>query len=147
MNAVADVRLFRDLYGNAAVSELTHAELLRLRDALVRSGVCRRTVNDRLNRVKYMLGWALDEAIIPAAVKAELAKLKEEKRRQDARDGVRDAGDEKRWAAVKADLEHTYRVRRPGRVRGALLVGWAMIWAAIYGGAEALTTWDRRGFL
>lgn len=82
-----------------------------------------------------------------AAVKAELAAVKAEKRRQDARDGVRDAGDEKRWAAVKADLEHTYRVRRPGRVRGALLVGWAMIWAVIYGGAEALTTWDRRGFL
>lgn len=75
-NSVVDVRLFRDLYGNAAVAELTHADMLRLRDALVRSGISRKTVNTRLWRVKYMLAWALDEALIPATVKAELTQVK-----------------------------------------------------------------------
>ena len=104
-NAVADVRMFRDLYGNAAVSELTHADMLRLRDALVRSGVCRRTVNDRLNRVKYMLGWALDEAIIPAAVKAELTQVKPVKRGRTLapeRAPVRPVDD----ATIAATVEH-----------------------------------------
>lgn len=80
MNAIIDVRMFRDLFGNAAVSELTHADMLQLRDALVRSGVSRTTVNIRLWRVKFMLAWALDEAIIPASVKAELTQVRGVKR-------------------------------------------------------------------
>jgi len=67
-NAVLAVRLFRDLYGNAAVAELTHADMLQLRDALVRSGIARTTVNRRLWCVKYMMEWALDEAIIPSCI-------------------------------------------------------------------------------
>jgi hypothetical protein len=80
-----------------------------------------------------------------AAVKAELAEIKAAKARQDARDGVRDAGDEKRWAAIRADMAQTYRVRTPGPVRRALLVAWAMLWAAIYEGTEALMRWNREG--
>lgn len=80
VNAVLDVRMFRDLFGQAAVSELTHADMLQLRDALVRSGVSRSTVNTRLWRVKYMLAWALDEALITATVKAELTQVKGVKR-------------------------------------------------------------------
>lgn len=79
-NAVLDVRMFRELYGGAAVAELTHADMLQLRDSLVRSGVSRATVNVRLWRVKYMLAWALDEAIIPATVKAELTQVRGIKR-------------------------------------------------------------------
>ena len=84
VNAVIDVRMFRDLFGSAAVSELTHADMLRLRDALVRSGVSRTTVNARLWRVKFMLSWALDEALISAAVKAELTQVKGVKRGRSA---------------------------------------------------------------
>lgn len=80
VNAVLDVRMFRDLFGQAAVAELTHADMLQLRDALVRSGVSRTTVNTRLWRVKYMLSWALDEALITATVKAELTQVKGVKR-------------------------------------------------------------------
>jgi hypothetical protein len=80
-----------------------------------------------------------------AAVKAELAEIKAAKARQDARDGVRDAGDAKRWEVVKADMARTYAVRTPGPVRGALLVAWAMLWAMIYEGAEALLRWNREG--
>lgn len=80
-----------------------------------------------------------------AAVKAELASVKAAKARQDARDGVRDAADEKRWAAIQADMAQTYAVRTPGPVRGALLVGWAMLWDSVYGMAEALMRWNREG--
>ena len=75
-NAVLDVRTFREMFGGAAVAELTHTDMLKYRDALVRSGVSRRTVNGRLWRVKSMLEWALDEALITAAVKAELTQVK-----------------------------------------------------------------------
>ena len=104
-NAVLAVRLFRTLYGNAAVAELTHADMLQLRDALVRSGVARTTVNRRLWCVKYMMEWALDEAIIPAAVKAELTQVKGVKRGRSAapeRKPVRPVDD----ATIEATVEH-----------------------------------------
>ena len=104
-NAVLDVRMFRSLYGNAAVAELTHADMLQLRDALVRSGVSRATVNVRLWRVKYMLAWALDEAIIPATVKAELTQVRGVKRGRTSapeRQPVRPVDD----ATISATVEH-----------------------------------------
>ena len=84
INYVIDVRMFRELYGNAAVAELTHADMLQLRDALVRSGVSRHTVNRRLWCVKHMLDWALDEALIPASVKAELTQVRNVRRGRTA---------------------------------------------------------------
>ena len=104
-NAILAVRLFRDLFGNAAVSELTHSDMLQLRDALVRSGVARTTVNRRLWCVKSMFEWALDEAIIPATVKAELTQVKGVKRGRTSapeRQPVRPVDD----ATVAATLEH-----------------------------------------
>ena len=104
-NAVLDVRMFRQLFGSAAVAELTHADMLQLRDALVRSGVSRATVNVRLWRVKYMLAWALDEAIIPATVKAELTQVRGVKRGRTIapeRQPVRPVDD----ATISATLEH-----------------------------------------
>lgn len=104
-NAILAVRLFRDLYGNAAVSELTHADMLQLRDALVRSGVARTTVNHRLWCVKYMLSWALDEALITATVKAELTQVRGVKRGRTSapeRVPVRPVDD----ATVEKTVEH-----------------------------------------
>lgn len=80
VNAVIDVRPFRDLFGNASIDELTHTDMLKLRDALVRSGVARTTVNVRLWRIKFMLTWALDEALISAQQKAELTQVRGIKR-------------------------------------------------------------------
>lgn len=86
-DAERDVRLFRSMYGNAAMSELTHRDMLNHRDALVRSGICRNTVNRRISAVKRMIAWALDEAMIPATVKAELTQVANLKRgRSAARD-------------------------------------------------------------
>lgn len=105
VNSVRDVRLFRDLYGNASLAELTHADMLQFRDALIRSGISRTTVNTRLWRVKYMLAWALDEALIPAMVKAELTQVRSIKRGRSAAKEhapVRPVDD----ATIAATIEH-----------------------------------------
>lgn len=120
-NAVLAVRLFRDLYGNAAVSELTHADMLQLRDALVRSGVARTTVNRRLWCVKYMMEWALDEAIIPAAVKAELTQVKGVKRGRTLapeRQPVRPVDDATIAATVAHMMPNTADMVRVHRLTG-----------------------------
>lgn len=80
-----------------------------------------------------------------AAVKAELAQIKAAKAAQDARDGVRNAGDEKRWAAIREGMAVKYAVKPSGPVRTALLLGWALLWAGIYGTAEALMRWNEEG--
>lgn len=120
-NAVLAVRLFRDLYGNAAVAELTHADMLKLRDALVRSGVARTTVNRRLWCVKYMMEWALDEAIIPAAVKAELTQVRGVKRGRTSapeRRPVRPVDDATVSATVERMMPNTADMVRLHRVTG-----------------------------
>lgn len=120
-NAVLGVRMFRDMFGQAAVSELTHADMLRLRDALVRSGVCRSTVNRRLWFVKHMLEWALDEALIPAAVKAELTQVKGLKRGRSAapeRPPVRPVDDATISATVDRMMPNTADMVRVHRLTG-----------------------------
>ncbi len=82
--AFVDVNLFREMYGNATMAELTHRDMLRHRDALIRSGVCRQTVNRRVGAVKRMIAWALEEAMIPAVVKAELTQVPNLKRGRSA---------------------------------------------------------------
>lgn len=135
VNAVLDVRMFRDLFGQAAVSELTHADMLQLRDALVRSGVSRSTVNTRLWRVKYMLSWALDEALITATVKAELTQVKGVKRgrtsapeRQPVRP-VDDATVEKTVERMVPNTADMVRVHRLTGMRPCELC--AMRWSLI----------------
>lgn len=121
VNAVIDVRMFRDLFGSAAVSELTHADMLRLRDALVRSGVSRTTVNARLWRVKYMLSWALDEALISAAAKAELTQVKGVRRGRSAapeRPPVRPVDDATVAATVARMMPSTADMVRVHRLTG-----------------------------
>jgi len=79
-NVTTGVRLFREMFGTASVCELRHADMLVWRDALVRSGVARVTVNRRIGIVKRMWKWALDEARITPAVKVELSQVSSLKR-------------------------------------------------------------------
>lgn len=121
LSARIDVRLFRDLYGNAAVAELTHADMLQLRDAYVRSGISRTSVNKRLWRVKYMLAWALDEALITASVKAELTQVKAVKRGRTSapeRAPVRPVDDDTVEATIKKMMPNTADMVRVHRLTG-----------------------------
>lgn len=117
-NVTTGVRLFREIFGDAALAELTHSDMLALRDALIRSGVARVTVNRRLAIVKRLLAWALDEAYISATVKAELSQVQPLKRGRSAapeRAPVREVADdviEKTIAHMMPNTADMIRVHR-----------------------------------
>ena len=144
-NGILDVRLFRDMYANSSMQELTHTDMLRHRDALIRSGICRGTVNRRLWCVKAMIAWALDEALIPAIVKAELSQVRNIKRGRTAapeRAPVRPVDD----VTIEATLAHMMpntadmvRVHRLTGMRPCELC--ALRWSAI---DTSVTPWVYR---
>lgn len=79
------IRDLRDMFGDCAASELTHRDMLAVRDAFIRRGWSRPVVNSAIWTVKAMWSWALDEGLISAAVKGELTQVKGLKRgRSDA---------------------------------------------------------------
>ena len=99
------LRTFRELVGSRATGELVHTDMLAVRDAMVRSGLARVTVNGYVGIItNRMMPWALDEGLIRAQVKAELSQVMPLKRgRSAAREmpPVRPVGDEAIQAAQK----------------------------------------------
>ncbi len=73
---ITPTRDLRDMYGSRACSELRHNDMLAVRDAFIRRGWSRPTVNSALWAIRAMWTWALDEGLIPASVKAELTQVK-----------------------------------------------------------------------
>ena len=57
-------------------------------------------------------------------VKREYAKLK-------ARDGVRTEADKKRWKRTRRRLARKYTTRPVGRLRGAILGVWGLLWLEV----------------
>lgn len=70
------LRTLREMYGKRPAAELQHADMLAVRDALVRHGLCRNTVNCYIGRIRRMWSWALDEGYVTAIRKAELSQVK-----------------------------------------------------------------------
>ena len=68
-------RILRKIYGNRPAAELQHADMLAVRDALIRTGIARVTVNRYMERIKRLWRWALDEGLISATQKAELTQV------------------------------------------------------------------------
>ncbi len=83
-NIEIGLRLFRKMFGRAVMCELTHQDMLKHRDALIRSGLARVTVNRRIDIAKRMVSWAFDEAFITSSVKVELSQVKRLKRGRSA---------------------------------------------------------------
>lgn len=69
------VRVLREMYGRRPAAELQHSDMLAVRDALVRTGIARVTVNRYMERIKRLWRWALDEGRLTAAQKAELSQV------------------------------------------------------------------------
>lgn len=79
------LRPLREMFGRRAVGELVHTDMLAVRDAMVRSGLARVTVNRYVGVItNRMLPWALDEGLIRATVKAELSQVTPLKRNRSA---------------------------------------------------------------
>ena len=134
-NAVLAVRLFRELYGARVMSELQHSDMLCLRDAFVRSGLARTTINKHLGIVRRMIAWALDEGFVSATVKSELTQVKNlKKNRSNAPEpkpvtSVSDLDVERTVSALTPNTADMVRVQRLTGMRPAEIC--ALTWDEI----------------
>ena len=69
------VRPFLNKFRGKAVADLTHPDMIDLRDDIVAQGYCRSTVNKFIGMTKRMMAWALDDRLISAQTKAELTQV------------------------------------------------------------------------
>lgn len=114
------LRIFRELHGSRPVGELTHLDMVRLRDAMLRSGrFCRSTINKYMAIItNRMMPWACDMGLLRPAVKVELSGVQPLKRgRSEAREtrpvrSVSDADMEKTLAAMMPNTADMVRVHR-----------------------------------
>lgn len=113
------LRTFRELHGSRPIGELVHMDMLRVRDALVRQGLARSTVNRYIACISNrLMPWALDEGLILATTKAELSQVTPLKpHRSEARETapvrpVDDATVEKTIAAMMPNTADMVRVHR-----------------------------------
>lgn len=116
------VRAFRELHGARPVGELVHTDMLRVRDAMVRQGLARVTVNRYMGIIcNRLMPWALDEGLIRAQCKAELSQVQPMKRgRSEApeRPPVRPVSDDAVAAAIAAMMPNTADMVRVHRLTG-----------------------------
>lgn len=68
-----------------------------------------------------------------------------ENKRLNALNGVRSYGDSVRWQTVSDALAVKYQVKRHGRLYGAVLGVWGLLWYGIYAAYDYLSAWNRRG--
>lgn len=97
-----------------------------------------------MNRALVIYGdTQIGSAIADGLTARELAVVREELRKVQARDGVRQYGDRVRWQDVSGALAAKYSTRTHGRLYGAVLGAWALVWLAIFGAFAYLQAWNR----
>jgi integrase len=102
------LRPLRRLYGSAPAADFGPLGLRAVREELIRAGLCRTTVNARVNRIRRAFRWAASLELIPASVPQALATVPGLQRgRCDAREseGVKPVD----WAHVEATVPHLPR--------------------------------------
>jgi hypothetical protein len=65
---VEALRLLREMYGSAPAVEFGPKSLKLLQAASIEKGWCRRTINSRINRIRYCFKWAVSDEILPPSV-------------------------------------------------------------------------------
>ena len=85
----------------------------------------------------------LGGAIADGLTARELSLVRSELRRMQAREGVRREGDARRWRDVREELAEKYSTRPTGRVRGAILAAWALLWVGIFAEYARLSAINR----
>ena len=58
----------RALYGRTLASEFGPRALRAVRERFVQSGLCRKTVNDRIQRIKRLFKWGTEYEMVPAGI-------------------------------------------------------------------------------
>ena len=74
-NLKAAIRPVRKLYGSTPVRDFGPLALRAVRDDMVESGLARRSINDRINRVRRMFRWAASVELVPVGVVQALETL------------------------------------------------------------------------
>ena len=75
----------------------------------------------------------------------ELAEVRREYAKLQARDGVRSYGDAVRWETVQEALTVKYSPKPHGRLYTAILTVWGTLWSVIYEWTDYLDRWNREG--
>lgn len=105
-NCKVAVRLLREMYGSRPAAELVHADMMAVRDAMIRRDLARVTINRYMRIITHrLIPWALDESLIRATTAAELSQIRPLKRnRCEAREmpPVRPVAD----TTIEATLPH-----------------------------------------
>jgi integrase len=74
-NLKAALRPLRRLYGRTPAREFGPVGLRTVREAMVKSGLCRTTINARVNRIRRAFKWAASVELIPIAVVQSLQTM------------------------------------------------------------------------
>jgi hypothetical protein len=102
------LRPLRKLYGSTLAQDFSPLKLRAVQEEMVRSGLCRTAINDRVRRVRRAFRWAVSVELIPVSVVQALATVAPLQRgRCEAPEdpGVRPVD----WADVDATLPHLPR--------------------------------------
>lgn len=83
-------------------------------------------------------------AIAEGAATVELKTVKAEYAKLQAKDAVRSEADKKRWERTKRRLARKYSTRPVGRVRGAILGVWGLLWLEVAEWRKFFENWNRR---
>lgn len=70
------LRQFTSLYGSTRISEFGPLALQRLRDAMIDTGLARRTVNDRFDCIRNVFRWAVANELCDESIHSALMKVK-----------------------------------------------------------------------
>ena len=73
----------------------------------------------------------------------ELEIVRAENRRLNALNGVRSYGDSVRWKNVADALAVKYQPKHHGRLYGAILGVWALLWLSVHEWFEYFSAWNR----
>jgi integrase len=69
------LRPLRRLYGNTAATAFGPLALRSVREDMIRGGLCRKTINARINRIRRAFRWAASIELIPGSIPQALASV------------------------------------------------------------------------
>lgn len=73
---VEAVRPLRQLYGTTRVDDFGPKALVNVRDAMIQRGLCRRTINRHVSRIRRIFAWGVAEELIAGSIAHALASVK-----------------------------------------------------------------------